>query len=88
MHTYNCTRNDTTGSTPYEHMFGQQPRLAMAFRLPVDTPTKSHSQCMQDLKNRMGESYELAIKNTEKVAKRNKKRFDERVVASTLEDDD
>lgn len=30
VHIYNCTRNDVTGFTPYELMFGRQPRL------PVD----------------------------------------------------
>lgn len=90
MHAYNCTRNDTTMYTPYERKFGRQPRLPvdLAFRLPVDTPTKSHSQYVRDLKNRLCESYEVVTKNAEKVAKHNKRRFDERVVDSTLEEDD
>lgn len=37
VHAYNCTRNDTTGSAPYELMFGGQPRLPvdLAFGLPL-----------------------------------------------------
>lgn len=52
VHAYNCTRNDTTGYTPYELMFGRQPRLPvdLAFGLPIDNPMKSHSQYMQDLR--------------------------------------
>ncbi len=90
VHAYNCTRYDTTGYTPYELMFERQPRLPvdLAFGLPVDTPTKSHSPCVRDLKNWLRESYEVATKNTKKVAERNKRRFDERVVASTLEEGD
>lgn len=90
VHAYNCTRNDTTGYTPYELMFGRQPRLPvdLAFGLPTDTPTRSHSQYVQDLKNRLRESYEVAVKNAGKVAERNKRRFDNRVVASTLEEGD
>lgn len=40
VHTYKCTRNDTTGYTPYELMFGRQPRLPvdLAFGLSADTP--------------------------------------------------
>lgn len=90
VHAYNYTRNDTTGYTTYELIFGRQPRLPvdLAFGLPVDTPIKSHSQYMRDLKNRLHESYEVATKNAGKVAECNKRRYDERVVASTLEEGD
>ncbi|XP_073687078.1 uncharacterized protein [Garra rufa] len=90
VHAYNCTRNDTTGYTPYELMFGRQPRLPvdLAFGLPVNTPAKSHSQYVQNLKNRLRESYEVATKNAGKVALRNKRRFDERVITSTLDEGD
>ncbi len=90
MHAYNCTRKDTTGYTPYELIFERQPHLPidLAFRLPVDTPTKSHSQYVQDLKNQLHESYEVAAKNSENVEKLNKRRFDERVFDSTLEEGD
>ncbi len=43
---------------------------------------------MQDLKNQLHKSYEVAAKNSEKVAKLNKRRFDERVFDSTLEEGD
>lgn len=71
-------------------MFGRQPRLPvdLAFGLPADTPIKSHSQYVRDLKNRLRKSYEVATKNAGKVAERNKRRFDKRVVASTLEEGD
>ncbi|XP_051953222.1 retrovirus-related Pol polyprotein from transposon opus [Xyrauchen texanus] len=90
VHAYNCTRNDTTGFTPYELMFGRQPRLPvdLAFGLPADTPIKSHSQYVRDLKSRLRESYEVATKNARKVAERNKRRFDKHVIASTLEEGD
>lgn len=87
VHAYNCTRNDVTGYTPYELMFGRQPRLPvdLAFGLPVDRSTKSHSQYVKDLKEGLRESYEIAIKNSAKVAQRNKRRFDKHVVVSTLD---
>ncbi|XP_052455381.1 uncharacterized protein LOC128015538 [Carassius gibelio] len=87
-HAYNCTRNDATGFSPYELMFGRQPRLPIdiAFGLPVkDSSSTSHSQYVKNLKYQLRESYRLATKNAEKVANKNKKRFDVRVRESTLE---
>nr|XP_055049769.1 uncharacterized protein LOC129435994 [Misgurnus anguillicaudatus] len=87
VHAYNCTRSDVTGYTPYELMFGRQPRLPvdLAFGLPVNKPTKTHSQYVKDLKECLRESYEIAMKTAAKVADRNKRRFDKHVVVSTLE---
>uniref|UniRef100_A0A3Q2ZCS5 Gypsy retrotransposon integrase-like protein 1 n=1 Tax=Hippocampus comes TaxID=109280 RepID=A0A3Q2ZCS5_HIPCM len=61
VHAYNCTRNDVTGFSPYELMFGRRPRLPvdLAFNLPACTSRKSHSQYVQDLKGRLEESYKL-----------------------------
>ncbi|XP_067307362.1 uncharacterized protein [Pseudorasbora parva] len=71
-------------------MFGRLPRLPvdLAFGLPIEPPAKSHSQYVKDLKDRLRESYEIAKRNAAKLAERNKRRFDERVVASTLEEGD
>ncbi len=60
VHAYNCTRNDVTGYTPYELMFGRQPRLRvdLAYGLRVNGPTKSHCQYVKDLKEGLKERYE------------------------------
>ncbi|XP_052002413.1 uncharacterized protein LOC127657592 [Xyrauchen texanus] len=87
VHAYNCTRNDVTGYSPYELMFGRQPRLPLdiAFGILNDEPYQSHSKYVTSLKNRLEESYKLALENSMKVAERNKKRFDSNVVVSVLE---
>ncbi len=56
-------------------MFGRQPRLPidLAFGLPVDGQSDSHSKYVQGLKSRLEESYRVATKNAAKVAERNKK---------------
>ncbi|XP_073687797.1 uncharacterized protein [Garra rufa] len=87
VHAYNCTKNDATGYSPYEMMFGRQPRLPvdLAFGLPVSDSSHSHSQYVKSLKDRLEESYRLASRNALKVAGRNKRRFDRNVVASVLD---
>ena len=87
VHAYNCTKHDTTGFSPYQLMFGRQPRLPvdLAFGLPIDTPKRSHSQYVSDLKRHLQESYKLATSNAQKSSDRNKIRFDKRVIESTLE---
>lgn len=87
VHAYNCTKNEVTGYTPYELMFGRQPRLPvdLAFGLPVPSgQNTSHSQYVQTLKSRLQESYKMATANAAKTAKKNKTRYDRRVTASDL----
>lgn len=86
VHAYNCTKNEVTGFSPYELMFGRQPRLPidLAFGLPINSDKKSHSQYVSDLKCRLEESYRIATSNAQKNADRNKMRFDKRVKDSTL----
>uniref|UniRef100_A0A3B3DXT9 Gypsy retrotransposon integrase-like protein 1 n=1 Tax=Oryzias melastigma TaxID=30732 RepID=A0A3B3DXT9_ORYME len=88
VHAYNCTRNEVTGFTPYELMFGRKPRLPvdLAYGLPLRRDQqKSHTQYVQDLRTRLEESYKLASRNAQKVAERNKTRFDKKVTDSKLE---
>lgn len=88
VHAYNCTKNEVTGYTPYELMFGRCPRLPidLAFNLPVrEKEQQTHSQYVQDLKARLKESYLLSSKNAAKNAERNKTRFDQRIIPSKLE---
>lgn len=90
VHAYNCTKNDVTGFSPYELMFGRQPRLPvdLAFGLPVHHQPGSHSQYVQNLRSHLETSYRVASENAKKVADRNKTRFDKRVVESTLKEGD
>uniref|UniRef100_A0A8P4KGF2 Gypsy retrotransposon integrase-like protein 1 n=1 Tax=Dicentrarchus labrax TaxID=13489 RepID=A0A8P4KGF2_DICLA len=87
-HAYNCTKNDVTGFSPYELMFGRQPRLPIdiAFGLPVTNKSpQSHSQYVKKLKSHLEESYLVAITNSRKMAEKNKKRFDKVIRESTLD---
>lgn len=91
VHAYNCTRNEVTGFTPYELMFGRTPRLPvdLVFNLPLrESKQKSHSQYIKSLKSRLEESFSIASSNATKAADRNKARFDNRVIPSALEPGD
>lgn len=81
-------KNDVTGFTSYELMFGHQPRLPidLALGLPLrDGEQKSHSQYVQKLKSNLEESYKIATQNTTKIAAKNEARFNKHVTASKLE---
>lgn len=87
VHAYNCTKSEVTGFSPYELMFGRQPRLPvdLAFSLPVkEEQQKSHSQYVKNLRSRLEESYKIAARSATKMAGKNKTRFDKRVTPSTL----
>uniref|UniRef100_A0A1A8UYG6 Gypsy retrotransposon integrase-like protein 1 n=1 Tax=Nothobranchius furzeri TaxID=105023 RepID=A0A1A8UYG6_NOTFU len=90
-HAYNCTKNEVTGYSPYELMFGRQPRLPIdiSFNLPAKGGSpKSHSQYVKNLKAHLEESYQVATQNSKRVADRNKRRFDKAVRESVLETGD
>ena len=91
VHAYNCTKNDTTGFSPYELMFGREPRLPvdLAFGLPLrDKEQTSHSQYVQNLKSHLEESFKISAEHTKKRAGYNKTRFDKHVTASQLKEGD
>lgn len=57
---YNCKRNDTTGYSPYEAMFGRQPRLPIDLVLGIHPDMgnhKTHSEYVKGLRQRLQESY-------------------------------
>lgn len=76
VHAYNCTKNEVTGFSPYELMFGRTPRLPvdLAFNLPVrGNQHKNYSKYIQTLKSRSEESFRIASKNAIKSADRKTK---------------
>lgn len=87
VHAYNCTRNDTTGYSPYELMFGRQPTLPVDLVLGINLPTetyRTHSDYVEKLRQRLQESFTLAATNSKKTGERNKARFDAKVRAAEL----
>uniref|UniRef100_A0A3P9JKY0 Integrase catalytic domain-containing protein n=1 Tax=Oryzias latipes TaxID=8090 RepID=A0A3P9JKY0_ORYLA len=88
VHAYNCTKNDVTGFSPYELMFGRQPRLPidLAFGLPLkEDRSPSYREYVQKLTSHLEENRRAAIINAAKAMKKNKERFDRHVIAADLD---
>lgn len=88
VHAYNCTKNDTTGFSPYQLMYGRQPNLPIdvAFGLNPEGQRKvTHSEYVKKLRETLEESYRLAVEHSDKTALRNKQRYDLKVRESTLQ---
>lgn len=91
VHAYNTTKNDTTGFSPYQLMFGRQPNLPIdvAFGLsPEGLKKVTHADYVKKLRENLQETYKLAMEHSEKTAQRNKQRYDLKVRESILEDGD
>ncbi len=82
-----CTRNDTTGYSPYELMFGRQAKLPLDLVFGINPPgerPRTHSEYVKKLLEHLQESYELAAENSRKMSEKNKARFDLKVRAAEL----
>ena len=82
VHAYNCTRNESTGLSPYALMFGREPRLPIDLRLGLSSSTDgpmSHKRYAQKLKERLQRAHHLAAEKAGKRAAANKRRYDAKV---------
>lgn len=89
VHAYNCTRNDTTGYSPYFLMFGRNPRLPIDVRMgltpdPDPDNTKTPRGFAKKLQDRLKEAHRLASAKADKRAAANKRRYDTKVRESVL----
>ena len=87
VHAYNCTKQDTTGYSPYYIMFGREPRLPID--LIYDTATKevpqSHSKYIKTLHEAIEKSYEKINKSVNDAQAKQKKRYDTKARSATLD---
>lgn len=79
VHAYNCTRNDSTGFSPYYLMFGREARLPvdLCFETPIEAEEEvRHWQYVEKLRDNLKHAYQLAVENSDGVHQRNKRRYD------------
>ena len=71
-HTYNCTRNDSTGSSPFYLLFGRHPRLPIdiVVNMGHHSPVNSCSDYVNKWKKAMEEAYTYAHVPSAKGIKR------------------
>ena len=81
VNAYNCTRNDSTGYSPFCLLYGRHPRLPidLIFNLDQSVDSKGHTAYTNKWKGAMEEAYALAQKRSSASAVRNKLYYDKKV---------
>lgn len=88
VHAYNCTRNESTGYSPFFLLFGRHPRLPidLAFGLQrnQEKTTRTRDEYVTRWKQQMERAYDIATKNMGQTADRRKQQYDKRAKSATL----
>ena len=88
VHSYNATKHDSIGYSPFILMFGRHPRLAVDACLGLQNPTEpisSREHYASKLKKRLDFAYKVAAREAQKSADRNKANYDLKVREATLD---
>ncbi|XP_033638539.1 uncharacterized protein LOC117299190 [Asterias rubens] len=91
VHAYNCTRNDSTGFSPYYIIIGREARIPLDLcfgTTPDGVTNKDHSKYVSELRKSLENAYQRAAMESAKLSESNKKRYDLRVRGSELKEGD
>jgi len=91
VHAYNCTKNDSTGYSPYHLMFGREARLPIdiCFGISPSGETEtSYQQYVARMRKELQKAYQMASDAATKSHLKNKARYDHRVRDLPLEKGD
>ena len=92
VHAYNCMRQDTTGVSPYFLMFGREPRLPIDITFGLDRLDRGNQPSMtkyiENMKQRLKRSYDLASASAQKAQGRQKANYDLRTRGAVIEKGD
>ena len=88
VHAYNCCRHDTTGYSPYQLMFGRQPRLAVDVVIGLvdeEVGQQSYTSYATKVRHGLKAAYELASNIAKRAQQRQKDNHDLKARAAILE---
>ena len=87
---YNCTKNDSTGFSPYELLFGRKPRLPIdiIFGRTQSTVCKRYPKYLKDWKQAMEDAYNIAAAKSGQSMQKGRERYNERAFATDLKPGD
>jgi transposase InsO family protein len=90
VHAYNCTRQESTGRSPYFLIFGREPRLPvdLVFGLATSTSGQTLTKYADGLRQRLKSAYNIAARNVEKAQVRQKKNYDLKVRGAIVQPGD
>ena len=86
VHAYNCTRQESTGYSPFYLLFGRHPRLPidLVFKPDNSPPYKSYQQYVASWETAMKEAYDLAARKSKSSSNKFKAYYDSKVRSSVL----
>ena len=90
VHAYNCSRNDSTGYSPFYLLFGHHPRLPidLVFDIDLSSDYQSYPAYVLIWKTAMEEAYKLASKKSQESGACAKAYYDRKLCSSVLHPND
>ena len=87
VHAYNCTRNNATGFSPFQLMFGRKPRLPVDIikGLAEGKQDMDYKEYVQKVRDSLSSAYERASQQASKLQLRNKAYYDRKAGAASVE---
>ena len=85
VHAYNCTRQTSTGFSPYFLMFGRKPKLPVDIAFGLDDGVKvPATKYAEDMQDRLRKAYDLASRTARSAKEKQKSGYDRKIKGAIL----